>query len=370
MIIVLSLYFALVWLVFSRLKLLPWNGFSKTLVYTGAVVLALTVIGLLNHTAPTGRVSVQGAVINITPNVGGLVTEVAVEENQRVAKGDVLFRIDDTTQLAEVARLEAALASAKVAANRLATDLEAATAEIAALNTQLALGRQRRDDVVRLAERGTQSEYQRQEAISNIEQLESNILAAKARKAGLELRIAAQFDGVDVGVVEVQEALAQARWALEQTVVRAPADGLVTGLTLRVGNRVGIVQGAINFVVPGDRVLIANFPQSSIGNVSEGDVVRIALGSMPGEEFQASIRFIPPGTREGSIDTRAGLPIVRQLTGTARYVVVMDIPEDLIASDRTRLGASGTALIITENAGAISPLAEVLFWVTKKLNYI
>ena len=193
--------------------------------------------------------------------------------------------------------------------------------------------------------------------------------AAEARKAGLERRIAAQVDGVDVGVVEVEQALAQARWTLDQTVVRAPADGLVTGLSLRAGNRVSPMQGAVNFVTPDDRLLVASLPQSSFPNVSVGDDVRVALGTMPGQEFDATILAIPPGTREGVTDARAGLPSLRELGGSTDYIVTMSIPEGS-ARDAARLGASGTALIVTEEAGAIAVLAEILFWISKMLNYL
>ena len=369
MLIVLGLYFGLAWLVFSKLKLLPWNGFFKTIIYGGALIIALVVIGALNHTTPSGSVSVQGPVINIAPNVAGPVVEIAVETNQSVSEGDVLFRIDDTTQAAEVARLKASLASAEASADQLETDLQAATAEIASLDAQLTFGIQRRDDIIELATRGASTEFQLQEAVSTIEQLEASIRAAEARRASLKRRIAAQVDGVDVGIVDVQEALAQAEWALEQTVVRAPADGIVTGVSLRVGNRVTTLQGAINFVIPEDRILVARLPQSSLGNVATGDTVRVALGTLPGREFDAVILSIPPGTREGTVDARSGLPSLRELSGASDYIVTMDVPVS-IPAPAARLGASGTALIITEQAGAISVLAEILFWITKKLNYI
>ncbi len=369
MLIVLGLYFGLVWLLFSKLKVLPWNGFFKTIVYGGALLIALVVIGALNHTTPSGTVSVQGAVINIAPNVSGPVTEVAVTANQAVAKGDVLFRIDNTTQAAEVARLKASLASAQSAADQLKTDHQAALAEIDSLKAQLAFGVQRRDDIIQLTGRGAAAEFQLQEAVSTIEQLEAGMRAAEARKSSLERRIAAQVDGVDVGVVEVQEALAQAEWALEQTVVRAPDDGIVAALSLRPGNRVTTLQGAVNFVVPADRLLVASLPQSSYPNVSVGDAIRIALGTMPGQEFEAKIRSIPPGTREGAVDARGGLPSLRELSGESSYIVTIEIPEGL-PTESAKLGASGTALVITDKAGAISVLAEILFWITKQLNYI
>ncbi len=369
MLIVLGLYFGIAWLVFSKLQLLPWNGLWKGVVYTGALVIALVVIGALNHTTPSGPVSVQGTVINIAPNVSGPVTEVSVEANQPVAEGDVLFRIDDTTQAAEVARLEATLASAQAAADQLTTDLQAAVADIDSLQAQLAFGVRRRDDMIRLADRGASTEFQLQEAVSTIEQLEAGLRAAEARKAGLERRIAAQIDGVDVGIIEVEKALAQAQWTLDQTVVRAPADGVVTGLSLRPGNRVTTMQGAVNFVSPGDRHLFASLPQSSFSNVSVGDTIRVALGTIPGQEFETTILTIPPATREGTLDARTGLPSLRELAGVSRYVVIMNVP-DGVAANAARLGASGTALVVTEDAGAISALAEILFWVSKMLNYI
>lgn len=369
MLIILGLYFGVIWLVFAKLKILPWNGFFKTIVYGGALLIALVVIGALNHTTPSGTVSVQGAVINIAPNVSGPVTEVAVEANQQVVKGDILFRIDDTTQAAEVARLQASLASAQSAADQLKTDHQAALAEIESLEAQLAFGVQRRDDIIQLTGRGAAAEFQLQEAVSTIEQLEAGLRAAQARKNGLERRIAAQIDGVDVGVVEVQQALAQAEWALEQTVVRAPDDGVVAALSLRPGNRVTTLQGAVNFLLPADRLLVATLPQSSFPNVSVGDTIRIALGTMPGQEFEAKIRSIPPGTREGAVDTRGGLPSLRELSGASSFIVTAEIP-DGVPAERARLGASGTALVITEKAGPISMLAEILFWMTKKLNYI
>jgi multidrug resistance efflux pump len=179
MLIVLGLYFGIIWLVFSKFKLLPWNGFFKGIVYTTALVIALVVIGGLNHTTPAGPVSVQGTVVKIAPNVGGPVTEVAVKANQTVSSGDVLFRIDDTVQKAEVARLEASLSSAQSAADQLLTDLQAVEADIASLTAQLAFGVQRRDDIVELADRGATAEFQLQEAVATAEQLAAGLRAAE-----------------------------------------------------------------------------------------------------------------------------------------------------------------------------------------------
>jgi len=210
MLIVLGLYGFVVWLIFSKFGILPWNRAWKSVIYSVAFLIAVVVLGALNHLTPTGRVSVQGAMIEITPNVAGTVTAVEVEPNIPLKKGDVLFRIDDTTYAAEVARLEAALVSARTVEAQLKTDLQAAEADIARLEAQLEFGVQRRDDLVRLAERGASTEFQMQEAVSNIEQLEASLRGSRARRAGIETRIASQIDGVDAGVAEVEQMLVQA----------------------------------------------------------------------------------------------------------------------------------------------------------------
>lgn len=369
MLIILCLYFGLVWLLFSKLKLLPWNGLWKSLVYFGALVIALVVIGALNHTTPTGPVSVQGVSTNIAPNVSGTVVSVSVKPAQEVEQGEELFRIDDTIYAAEVLRLDAALETAKSSADQLQSDLVAAEAEIESLKVQMAFGEQRRDDIIRLEERGASTTFQLQEAVATIDQLAASIRAADARKAGLERRIAAQIDGRDVAVVEAEQALAQAVWNLEQTVVRAPGNGVVTAVSLRPGNRVTPLQGAISFVNPTDYVVVATLPQTSRRNVSVGDDVRVALRTAPGGEITGTISGIVVASSEGTLDLRAGLPTLRELAGISSYAVFVSLP-DTEGAAALPFGTSGTALVMTDKAGAIGILAEVLFWVTKKMNYI
>lgn len=369
MLIVLSLYALVAWLLFSKFKLLPWNRAWKTVIYSVAFLIAVVVIGALNHLTPTGRVSVQGAMIGITSNVAGTVTEVAIKPNAPISKGDVLFRIDDTTYAAEVARLEASLISARTAEAQLQTDLEAAEAEIERLAAQLVFGIERRDDLVQLAERGASSGFQMQEAVSNIEQLEASLRGARARKAGIETRIASQVDGVDTGVAEVEQMLVQARWNLDQTIVRAPGDGIVTALTLRPGNRVATVKAAMAFFSLQDRVMTVTFPQSSTHGVQVGDAVRVAMRTMPGVTFETTVLALPIGTGEGTVDARDRLPTLRELAGGSDYVAMLKIPNDL-EDKAIRLGSSGTALRITDGAGGIAVLAEILFWISKMMNYL
>lgn len=369
MLIVLGIYGGVIYLVFNRFKLLPWNGFWKSVAGFVGLIIALVVIGALNYLAPAGSVSVKGAAIAITANVSGTVVEVAVEANTPVKEGDLLFRIDPDPFQTEVGRLEAALVEAQTAASMLHTDLEAVEAEIEGLQVQLKFGHERRDDIVKLADRGVNSQFQLQEAVSTIGQLDASMRAAYARERGLELRIASQIDGVDSAVVQVQQLLRAAQWKLAQTEVRAPADGTVTALALRAGNRVTVLNSAVAFVPNGNRVLTGVFSQSSAHALHVGTPVMVAMRADPGAYFETVIDAVLPGTGEGTLQATGTLPTIAQLLGSGSVAVRLKLPEDL-PDYMTRLGTSGSATAITPEAGPIRPLAMILFWVTRYMNYL
>src|SRR6187399_244507 len=120
-ILLLGIYAFLVWLIFIKLKWLPWTTPWKVGVFIFPVVALATLLLLLNIMAPaTTDVRVISYVVGIVSQVRGRVTEVPVENNRPVKKGDVLFKIDPTPYQNEVASLEARLASeeAKVASDR------------------------------------------------------------------------------------------------------------------------------------------------------------------------------------------------------------------------------------------------------------
>jgi multidrug resistance efflux pump len=113
-VILLGIYAFFVWLIFIKLKLLPWTTPFKVAVAIIPVVGLATTMLLLNIFAPTTTdVRVVKYIVPIVSQVKGRVIEVPVENNRRVKKGDVLFRIDPTPYQGEVRSLEAQLASAE-----------------------------------------------------------------------------------------------------------------------------------------------------------------------------------------------------------------------------------------------------------------
>src|SRR5882672_11107548 len=94
-IILLGIYSVFVWLIFFKFKWLPWNITSQVIVVTLPIIGLTALILLLNIFAPSSHdVRIINYVVQVVPRVTGRVTEVPVEPNRPVKKGDVLFKID------------------------------------------------------------------------------------------------------------------------------------------------------------------------------------------------------------------------------------------------------------------------------------
>src|SRR3954471_9745072 len=131
-VLLLGIYSFFVWLIFIKLKWLPWNiGTQVTVVIIPIVGLAALIL-LLNVYAPSSSdVRVYKYTVPIVSQVRGRVIEVPVEEGNRlVRKGEVLFRIDPTPYALEVNTLEAQLAGTKGSQRELLEQEKGARAKI------------------------------------------------------------------------------------------------------------------------------------------------------------------------------------------------------------------------------------------------
>jgi multidrug resistance efflux pump len=147
MLIILLLYVVLVWLVFSKFKLVRWGWLSGSVtVLVGALILAVF-MALLNSLAPTGRITVTSRVVEVTPNVTGEIVAIPVKTNVPVKAGTVLFQIDPAPFRFKVAQLEAALVSAEQNAKVLKANYEQQSANVAGLTAQVHYHQKRLSDL-------------------------------------------------------------------------------------------------------------------------------------------------------------------------------------------------------------------------------
>ncbi len=295
---------------------LRW-GITLCLILT---VLLITVV-LYNHPSST-NVSSLFRTISLFPEVGGRVTEVYVDYNQSVKKGDPLFKMDSTRQEAalerarlQVVEVEAGMVTAQADILTSEGKLQEAKGALEQAQDELrtkSLLQQRNADVV---------------AAREIEKLQTLVAtrqgavdAAAAAKASTETRLTAVLPAQKASA---EAALAEAQVELDKMTTYAGVDGRVDQFVLRVGDIVqpAPVTRAAGILIPqgaGESRLFAGFNQIEaqvleVGMVGEATCISkpmtiiplvvtkvqtvIAAGQITGSNLLTEMQnMAPPGT--------------------------------------------------------------------------
>jgi len=399
-ILLLAIYAGIVWFVFIKMKWLPWNtGTQVTVVIIPIVALTVMILSL-NVVAPSSAdVRVIKYVINIVPQVRGRVIEVPIESNRLVKKGDVLFRIDPTPYELTVRSLEAQLASAIAGSRELGEQLIGAQGKVAEargaiaqsearireVQTRLDLARTRVVQNRELVATGAGDRFALEKAQTDLAELEAQLETARASGAQaraaetqalagerqLKERNKGTFNDEYAPVANIRAQLANAKWELEQTTVRAPADGYPTNVQLRPGSFTTAfpITPAMTFVEQKYQV-IALYHQNELQLVEEGNAAEFTLKAHPGRIIKASVESIVWAQGQGQVANTTQLP----MTGVGpmppgRFPVRLTVAErdaDLFLP----AGAIGQGAIYTAHGAAIQILRKVFLRVGAKLDYL
>src|SRR5439155_1710832 len=183
-IILLGIYSFFVWLIFFKFKWLPWNFTSIVITVTLPIVGMMVLFLLLIICAPaTNDVRAMNYVIPIVPRITGQVTEVPIQPNRPIKKGDVLFKIDPVPFEAAVKAAEATLQGAK-------DQLNNATNKKASLTPRIDLAKKRVEQFTALAATGAGKRADLEQAQSDLGNLQSEYLAADATESQARAQIA------------------------------------------------------------------------------------------------------------------------------------------------------------------------------------
>jgi multidrug resistance efflux pump len=369
MVIILCLYVVALWLVFSKLRLVRWGWLSGTVALViGGFILA-TFLALFNYLTPSGRVTVAGRVVEVTPNVTGQIVAIPVKPNVPVKKDDVLFQIDPAPFQYKVKQLQASLAAAKQQTEILKANYEQATANVAGLTAQAAYNKKRLADIQTLAADDANSQFQAQDKQVQYETVSAQLGSAKAAQQSAKLALDSEIGGVNTSVAQLQAQLDSAVWELSQASVRAPADGYVTVVALTVGDRALQARSAMSFIVEKEITLVGMFAQNGFQTVKEGAAVDIVFDNVPGRIYRAKITAIPRGIGQGQIAVSGTLARTTGFGGATVFPAELSIPEGM-NRDTLRLGMSGSATAFADNAGVIGLLASILVWISSYTAYL
>src|SRR5260370_4803213 len=244
----------------------PQTGGRRRVAFAlmGVVLLALAGLGArkwvygLSHVS-TDDAQVDGHIVPILPKVGGFVTEIRVDENQRVRAGDTLVVLDDRDYRARLAQAEADLAVALTSVSNRArvgqAEAQVAQAQATALKAHADLERLR--------------PLAAQEIVSK-QQLDAAEAAAGGTDAALAAAQAALL-GADARVGGARAARDQAALNLSYTRLTAPAAGVVSKKTLELGQLVQAGQPLMSVVPLEDVWLTANLQETQSENGKPGN---------------------------------------------------------------------------------------------------
>jgi multidrug resistance efflux pump len=386
-ILLLGIYSFFVWLIFIKFKWLPWNITTQVIAATIPIVGITALILFLNIFAPSSAdVRVMNYVVPINSRVAGKVTEVPVEPNIPVKKGDVLFRLDRTpfeiqvrSAEANIESLKAQLISANANQRNLSQQLKEAVSRQGTARTQLALARKRAAEYEELARTGAGNRFDLDQAQTDVQRTENDLQAAEAAVAQVQERLAAKTSaGVQDEVAKVLAQIAQAEaqladatWNLEQTVTYAPADGYVVALALRPGVMVVPFPPvpAMTFIED-EQWVVAYFGQNEVRKIEAGNEAEIALKTYPARIIKCDVEAIIWATAQGQLPISGMLPSTGFGAAPDMRLAVKLRPVGEDAELFLAPGARGNGAVYTNSGHMIHILRKVFMRVGAKLDWL
>jgi multidrug resistance efflux pump len=358
--ILLIIYSVIVWLIFFKFKLLPWNITSQVITVTIPIIALTVLILFMNICAPSSHdVRAQNYVIPIVPRVTGQVTEVPIEPNRPIKKGDVLFKMDPVPYEARKKAAEATLEGAKDQLNNAVNKKES-------LTPRIDLAKKRVEQFTALTATGAGKRADLEQAQSDVGNLQSEFLAADATESQAKAQIA-----------KSENDLIDAQYDLDGTVYLAPSNGRVANLALQPGVRATrfATMPVMSFIQEDDPWLLAFFRQNELRYVVPGDEAEIYMEQYPGRIIKCTVDSILWATASGQMPISGNLQ--NTLPGTpAGGVAAPDqkIAVRLVLAPQDRqlflaAGALGGGAIYTQHGKMIQIVRKVFVRVSAKLDW-
>ncbi len=246
----------------------------------------------------TDNAYVHADKVAISAEVAGSIAETDVHENQPVAKGDVLFRIDDRPYRVALERAEAQLRAAKDAVEALKATWRQKAAEIQmdqanANFAQRDLGRQ-----TQLAKNSYASQAKLDEARHAVDVARQQIAMTRHEQSQIAAQLGGGLDTPLDAVPSYAAAKAardQAQLDLAHTLVRAPFSGIASK-TPEPGAYVTAGVPVMSVVADTGLWIDANFKETDLTHVRPGQTVAITIDTYPDHGWQGTVKSIAPAS--------------------------------------------------------------------------
>jgi membrane fusion protein, multidrug efflux system len=248
---------------------------------------------------------VDARTVSISAQVNAAIVDVPVTDNQLVAAGTVLIRLDDRdyrTQVdagvAKVNQAQANIADIEAQLGAQQARIDQADKQAAQAQATLTFAREQNERYQRLVKNGSVPVEQAEQYASNFRQTQATLAAAQANAAAVKKQLPvlqAELKQADAQLESARATLEQAKINLSRTVIKAPVAGRVTRLTAAKGDYAAVGQ-ALTMFVPRHVWVTANFKETELTDVRPGAPVEIRVDAYPGRVFQGHVDSIQAGS--------------------------------------------------------------------------
>ena len=319
------------------------------------VLITLYVWGTIERHPRTDDAAARANVVGIVPRVRGQIVRLAVQDNQLVKEGDLLFEIDpDDYELA----------------------LEKAKSALAALDEQIEIGRSQDEELkfgVKAAEaalaRAQAQETQANDSLHRLEPLlpkhfatAEQIDEARTKVAVAAQEVAAEEQKLNQARAQLSQlqtllaqrpgavaAVKQAELDLSYCKVTAPFAGRVINLNISGGAYASIGMPVFSLLDTTKWYVVANFREAELRHMAPGSPATVYLVSAPNQRFRGKVQGIGWAVKpEGEIDLPpSGVPYVKRELNWVRVAQRFPVRIEVENPDPNlfRMGASAVAII-------------------------
>lgn len=278
------------------MKVIDSRRMIRPLVLLVTVLIALFAIFNLwnyyNSVPWTRDARVRGDVMKISSDIAGLVTEVMVQDNQTVKKGQVLFKVD-------LARQELAVENAKSELAKAQSGLAAAEASLVQAEANVKKSHAASGFAERTAERYSS---QLDGAISQQEQ--DRAFAERDQEHAGHLQLEAAVEQAKATIIQekalIKAATSQVHLAelnKNRAAVVAPEDGTLSNFELRVGNYVQVGQSVAGILDRKKLYVVGYFEETKLNRIQIGDEVSVRLMGDT-QTIKGHVQGIAPGIED------------------------------------------------------------------------
>lgn len=248
----------------------------------------------------------QADAVTVSPKVGGYVEEVLVKDNQDVAAGQPLVRIDARDYRAQAEQFQAQIESAHANADTVRAQIAEQESSVAEARAQLRAAEVNAsfaaNEVKRyapLVDIGAENAEALSSRRNQAAQSAQQVAMQRAALASAEKRIGTLRAQVRQAETQAGSAEAQLKAAdvnLQSTTLSASIAGRIGDQTVRVGQFVQPGTRLMTLVPVGSLYITANFKETQIGRMRIGQPAHIKVDAMPGMELNGRVESMAPGT--------------------------------------------------------------------------